>query len=391
MTVSHWRRTERLGLLETEAAVVGGGISGVSAALHLQDAGVPCVLIERHELGSGASGRNAGFLMRGAADNYFLASRQHGRETARLLWRWTEENIAMLRARGIERVPSFARRPSALLAIEPTELDELRRSAEMLREDGFEAGWIDRHDDAAWRTGKALGALLNPCDACVNPVDALRHLAASLTCRVLEHQEFAELRRGGAHIELRLTDCIVRCRKVIFCLNAYAALVWPEFRALIEPNRGQMLALSAPESVLPLSYCYYANRGSEYFRRADGNTVVLGGRRTADTQAERTWDDRTTGLIQRELERFGEHLFGFLPPVVARWSGVMGFTPDHLPLIGPLPDHAGAVWFCGGYTGHGASLAHRCTKAAVDAMLQGTMAPFPLTRVQGKPTRQTTE
>ncbi len=393
MTLSHWRRTSRLGTIDVDTAVVGAGVAGLSAALHLQDMGVTGVLLERQGVGSGASTRNAGFLMRGAADNYALAVGQYGRPVARALWRFTEENLELLRARGIDSIPTFAPRPSALLALEPSEHDELRRSLDLLKEDGFEAGWVGPKDvadhDGAWRTGRPLGALLNPGDAVVNPHHLLSHLRAQINWPVHELQEVAEVRLAaasaarGEHIELRTPDAVVRADRALLCLNAYAGLLMPRFAGLIEPNRGQMLALHAPESELHLRSAYYANRGSEYFRRADAETVVVGGCRTYHADAERTYDDRTTPAVQDDLEKFAESLFGRRFPVKARWSGTMGFTKDHLPLIGPIPGYAERLHFCGGFTGHGMSVAHKATLVAVRVMTGSAGAgenPFPLHR-----------
>src|SRR5207248_3932429 len=57
---------ERLaGSLSTEVAVVGAGYTGLSTALHLASAGIDCAVIDRHEPGWGASGRNGGQVLAG--------------------------------------------------------------------------------------------------------------------------------------------------------------------------------------------------------------------------------------------------------------------------------------------------------------------------------------
>lgn len=385
MTVSWWRRARSPSRIDVPVAVVGAGVAGISAALHLQDMGLPGVLLERHGVGSGASTRNAGFLMRGAADNYALAARQYGRPLASTLWRWTEDNLALLRARGIAALPSYAPRPSCLLALETTELAELQQSLSMLRADGFEAGWVEpgAGSDRVLGPGRpGLGGLLNPHDAVVNPHELLSLLRSQLRWPVLEMHEVAEVRAEAVSVELRTAEATVRCERAMLCLNAYAPLLLPEFDRLVEPNRGQMLALHAGEAELPLAFAYYANRGSEYFRRADADTVVVGGCRTMHAEAERTWDDRSTSRVQGELERFAARLFGATFPVKARWAGTMGFTPDHLPLIGPAPLLGERVWFCGGFTGHGMSLAHRATLCAARLMMGAAAepSPFPIDR-----------
>ena len=109
----------------------------MSAAMALSRRGLRTAVVERGAVGSGASTRNAGFLMRGAAENYEAAIGLYGRELARLVWRWTEENLAGLRAEGIGALPSYRAVPSCLLALEEEELAELTRSQDLMREDGF--------------------------------------------------------------------------------------------------------------------------------------------------------------------------------------------------------------------------------------------------------------
>ncbi|MEO1279335.1 MAG: hypothetical protein AAFV77_10305, partial [Planctomycetota bacterium] len=65
--------------------------------------------------------------------------------------------------------------------------------------------------------------------------------------------------------------------------------------------------------------------------------------------------------------------------------GTMGFSPDGMPLVGPISED-GSVWFCGGFTGHGMSLAYRTSAGAVTALLDGPGADpladaFSLSRV----------
>lgn len=392
MTVSHWRRNATPRRIEREVVIVGAGICGVSAALHLQRRGVPYAVVERHTIGSGASQRNAGFLMRGAADNYAAAAGEHGRERARLLWRWTEENLVGLREAGIERLGSYRAVPSCLLALTPKELGELRASRAMLEEDGFRVGWIERGEDSIWRSNEAgaMAGLLNPGDASVNPYELMAMLAGKLSEPVIESQESCEIIRATAKdggVVVRTSDALLNCRRVLVCTNAYGPLLLPQLSGLVTPRRGQVIALKAAGA--RLDYSYYAHHGSEYLRQTPDGTIVVGGCRTYHADREVGYDDVTTEYVQRDIEGFARRMLGADFEVTARWAGTMGFTPDGLPLIGPVPPGGGAVgdewpqgsvWFCGGFTGHGMSMAHRTSRAAVEAMLDGAANPFPLSR-----------
>lgn len=389
MTVSHWRRGGGTSLVECDVCVVGAGIAGISAALHLQRRGVRVEIVERHHLASGASSRNAGFLMRGAADNYLVACRQWGRERARLVWRLTEENVEGLRAEGIESLPTYKRVASVLLGMEEVEAEELRQSVTLLREDGMEAAWLER-GAAGWTDrigtlGAAIGGLVNPGDGACSPWDLIRFLASKLKTPVREGQEVHGIVESNGRLEVRTGDLAVRCGRVLVCTNAYAGLMLPSLAGLVLPRRGQMLAIR--QEGLRLDHSYYANRGFEYFRQHTDGVVVVGGCRRAHAEAEVGYADTTTEAVQRDLERFARRTLGLDQlHVVARWSGVMGFTRDGLPLVGPVAgDWArGSVWFFGGCTGHGMSLFHRTARVAVEAMMDGASQPFDIDRPEAR-------
>src|ERR1700674_2714912 len=126
---------------QADVLVIGGGITGVSLLHHLGKRGIEAVLIERHHLAAGASGRNAGFLLAGVADSYAEAVRIYGRGRAREIWNMTVENH-------IEEIEAVAGQPighrrsgSMILASSDQEVQQLAESAQLLSEDGFECSW----------------------------------------------------------------------------------------------------------------------------------------------------------------------------------------------------------------------------------------------------------
>src|SRR5919199_4518125 len=102
MTFSWWpggeapplRRRPLRGKAEVE--VVGGGVTGCSCALTLAEAGVQVRLHEARTVASGASGRNGGFALRGAAPSYDRSRFELGPRLARDLWRLTERTVDRL-------------------------------------------------------------------------------------------------------------------------------------------------------------------------------------------------------------------------------------------------------------------------------------------------------
>lgn len=387
MSVSLWRRSADPERIACEVCVVGGGICGLSAALELERRGVRTVLVEAGEIGAGASGRNAGYLIRGAADNYAHACRVYGRERAAELWRWTEGNLEALRAEGIGALPGFESRPSCLIALQEEEEAQLVESARLLREDGFAVELLGPGagpDDALWRSGRVRAGLVNPGDGVCSPIELVRMLRGRLTgVEVRCGQEAHTIRGGAGGVEVVCSDVQVSCERVFVALNAYASSLLPALEGVVCPHRGQMLAARPVGGEARLEMAYYANHGSEYFRPGPGGTIVFGGARTYFAADEAGTQAGVTRQVQDRLERFMRELVTDRFEVIARWSGTMGFSPDGLPLVGAVPVEGvdpGRVWFCGGYTGHGMSMAFTTARAGVGEMLGGEPTPFPLQR-----------
>jgi glycine/D-amino acid oxidase-like deaminating enzyme len=237
-----------------------------------------------------------------------------------------------------------------LLASSLEELDELSRSAKLMREDGFAVELLlsDPLDRGYY------GALYNACDFGVNPVKLVRSLLSASAARVLTEQPVRRLEvhsEGGTKITS--TEFVVLAQQVILATNAYLPLLEPSFIDRITPCRGQMFATSPLKKRLVDKVCY-ANYGWEYFRQLPDRRLVIGGCRQSFLDQEVGYGDLVTRNIQSELEHYMKDHFPELAGVHIdhRWSGVMAFTADGLPLVGELHNMPG-VFFAVGCNGHG--------------------------------------
>ncbi|MFN3596921.1 MAG: NAD(P)/FAD-dependent oxidoreductase [Rubricoccaceae bacterium] len=344
-----------------DVAVVGGGVIGAATAYALArlEPAARVVLVEAGHLARGASGRNAGFLLLGTHADYASAVDAYGREAARRVWRFTQENLALVQALA-ERVGPEAlgleRRGSVLAAGSDDEAARLRRAHALLTEDGVAAAWWDA-PEAGEKTGLEAyaGALFVPEGGALDPVRLVRALAWQSTALVLEGAAAADLRPasgGGTEIVLEGGHRL-RAQRLVLALNAYLPRLVPSLAGVVRPVRAQMLATEALPKV-HLRAPVYSHEGYFYLRqRADGR-LLLGGARHLHADEEVGYDDATTPALQADLEAY---LARHVPaaagvPVARRWSGVMGFSPDGLPVLGEVPGLPEAV-FAAGFTGHG--------------------------------------
>ncbi len=334
-----------------DVAVVGGGVTGCSCALTLAQRGVAVTLYEAREIAGGASGRNGGFALRGAAVPYDEARTLLGHEPARVLMTLTE--------RALERMEeladgSFRRVGSLRLAVDDEELAALRREHDALTEDGFAVEWVGALQPPLDRL--YVGATLNPDDGAIHPARWVRRLAAHAADAGVDIREGEPVTVDGLEADV-----------VVVAADGFTASLLPELAPLVRATRGQVIA-TAPLPERRYARPHYARGGFDYWHQLPDGRLVVGGNRDAAFAAEETDVEETTAEIQRRIEALVGRLLPEVPPVTHRWAGIWGTTPDLVPLVGRVPGRSD-VWVAGGYSGHGNALGLACGELVAQAIL----------------------
>jgi gamma-glutamylputrescine oxidase len=343
--------------------VVGGGVTGCSCALTLAERGLRVRLVEAREIAGGASGRNGGFALRGAAMPYDRARQTLGVDRARRLWRLSEEaldRLELLAGDACRRVGSLR------LAQGSAEAEALGREVEALRADGFA---VDCLDTLPPPLGRLFGAaILHPGDAALQPARWVRRLASRAA------RAGAEVVEGRALRSADLDE--LAAEHVVVAVDGLTSDLLPELADVVSPQRGQLL-VTEPIGARLFERPHYARDGYDYWQQLPDGRLVVGGKRDLSFATEATAAEETTDLIQRELEALVVALVGELPPITHRWAGVWGETPDRLPLVGRLPSREN-VWIAGGYSGHGNVLGLACGDLLARAILGESPAELEL-------------
>ncbi len=334
-------------------AIVGAGVTGCSAALRLAEGGLRVRVHDARGVAEGASGRNGGFALRGGAARYDVARETYGADRAAEYWRWTE--------RALDRIEELAgdalRRPGSYrLAADEEEREGIRLEYEALRDDGFEAEWLDDVPGAA--AGHFQGAIAHAADGSIQPARFVRRLAARAA------EAGAEFREHDRIEDLETLEA----DRVLVATDGYGHGLVPELSGLIWPTRGQVVVSEPVERVL-YDRPHYARQGFDYWQQLPDRRILLGGFRDVSILDELTDVEEMTPTIQSSLEAFLHELAGGLVEVTHRWAGIFGLTQDMLPLVGPVPGRDGRLWIAGGYSGHGNVLGFACGELVADALL----------------------
>jgi gamma-glutamylputrescine oxidase len=291
-------------------------------------------VLEARGVAEAASGRNAGFLLAGVAENFVAASRRYGEDRALRIWRLTKRTQALVRALVAEHEIDCELRwnGSDQIAGDDEEWREVEESARRLA-----ALHVPVSVDAARRAATyADDGDLHP----VRWVRGLARAAAAAGARIHETTRVTDVSEGVARTERGS----VHAGAVLLCTNAYTAHLTA---TRVRPVRGQMLATAPTRPVFARPA--YAKRGYQYWRQTMDGRVVVGGWRDTAAPREIGEDETPTDEIQRQLDAFLRDR-GIDAAVTHRWAGTMGFSHDALPYVGQTGPR---LFVCGGFTGHG--------------------------------------
>jgi len=343
---------------EAEAAVVGAGIGGLATAWHLAERGIAARVVEARTVAAGASGRNGGFLIAGAAPMYNDARRRFGPDLARRIQRATlDAQEEIYAAASVVGAASAFRRVGMLrLAVDEREAEHVREHAAALAEDGFPGRVVEEGElpEVLRRPGR-LG-LATDHDAAMQPVRWLGALARALEARGVAIHEGTSVAAprplaGGGHELVTAGGPVLRAGVVVVACDGALGTLAPSMGGRVRSRRLHMVA-TAPLGWEHVARPVYARYGHEYHQQLPDGRIALGG--FSDLDGESSYTTQATGS-RRVFARLGAYLaeeLGVDAPVTHRWVGLVGYTADERPVAGPVPGVPG-LYALGGYCGTG--------------------------------------
>ena len=341
-----------------DTVVVGLGATGLSTVLELLARKKTVVGIEAGSVGSGAAGRNGGFLLAGIHAFHHEVVKEHGRAAADEIYRMTMAELDRIAT----ETPEAVRRTGSLrLAADAEELEDCKAHFDALRVSGLPREWYE---------GPEGQGVLIPGDAVYQPLVRCRQMARrAMALEARLHESSPAMEISGDHVRTR--EGMVRCERVIVAVDGGLERVLPEMGRRVRTARLQMLATApAPEVKFPRPV--YWRYGFEYWQQLPDGRIALGGFRDKGGDAEWTIDATPTEQIQGLLDEFLREHLKVKAAVTHRWAASVGFTGDGLPVI---EEARPGVWAIGGYSGTGNLVGPLCARTAV-ALAFGERTPL---------------
>jgi glycine/D-amino acid oxidase-like deaminating enzyme len=362
MTVSKWQEVSEPLQAEHDDVVIGAGIVGSYAATLLHQRGRDVALVDARFAASGASGRNAGFVLTSQRETYPTLIAQVGRPAARQILAMVRDNVARMRALAKQYEVPWEE-GAVHLAETQADARELEEWARAFAADGVEVEFA--YSDP-YGAGYAASLQVEG-DFMVQPARLTEAIAAASGATFYDHNEIYRIEPEGQGLIVRGRRAHIRCRKVYIATNGYGCDMHPHLRRIVRPVRGQILITTPVEPLIQVA----GITEYDYFRQLEDGRLMIGGARAFFEEQEYTAEDAVTPNLLQHLEAYLRHWFpGISFEVERHWAGIHGFTPDRRVAVGALPDLPDAV-FALGFSGYGNSIGLLAAERMVELALDG--------------------
>ncbi len=378
------------GALSCDVCVVGGGYTGLSAALHLAERGYDVILLEAQRLGFGASGRNGGQVGTGQRQDQDWLEGKLGKDTARALWDLSLESVALVRDLAARHAPDAGWRDGIIHAAhKPRFVPEQHAYAEkMARDYGYDLiRPLDRDELRDLVNAKAyFGGDLDMGGGHLHPLRyalGLARAARAAGVRIFENSRVSAITHADPAL-VTTEAAQITARFVAMGCNGYLGRLEPGVAARVMPINN-FIAATRPmtdaerRAVIDADHAVADSKFViNYYRFSADNRLLFGG---GESYGYRFPAD-IAATVRRPMEAVFPQLRGI--EITHAWGGTLGITVNRMPHFARL---AGNVLSAAGYSGHGVAMATvggRLLAEAIagqaerfDLMAQVPTHPFP--------------
>lgn len=368
-------------MIKADTIVIGGGLMGLSTALHLALRGYKAIVLERHSPARHASGVNAGGL------------RQLNRHMAEIpltvaaseIWK----NISALVDSDCDVVLSG----QVKVAETEAELQSLQARVDELNASGFyHERIIDQHklyELVPRLVSGCVGALYSPEDGFARPfhaATAFRHKAVELGVQIITDVDVTGVDQGDSGWNVATAQGVFSASNIVNCAGAWANQVAEWFGEPVPLTPGAPMLMVTERLPHFLDPVVGAVGHKLSFKQMQNGTVIIGGAHMARLDLEREHADIDFTALKTSAKTVTQ-LFPHMGSarIVRAWAGIEAFMPDNIPVIS-ASSRARGVFHAFGFSAHGFQLSPVVGRIMSELIIDGKTAmpiePFDIRRFQ---------
>lgn len=375
---------------QADVAIIGGGYTGLSAAITLARHGTSVVVLEAETMGWGASSRNGGMVLPGLKPAMSTVIKRYGLETAQKLYQCSIDSIDAVEKiiRDENIACGFTRTGHLVLATKPKHYDSLARDVEFMAKNFNHRSNIVPKNELSSEIGSQIyfGGVVDEISAGLNPaqfVAGLAHAAQKFGVVLCSQARVTGLEKQATGFRLVTSRGSLTSERVIVATSGYTGRVTSKLQRKIIPLGSFIIATEPLPNELvaelsPKNRCIYDHRNFlNYFRFSADNRLIFGGRAEFSKESD-TSIRKSAEILHRDMLKVYPQLNKF--QIEYAWGGTIDFTFDMMPHVGEVD----GVYYALGYAGHGVALATYLGQTTAESVLAGRIKdhlfatlPFP--------------
>jgi len=366
-----------MGEVSADVCVIGGGYTGLSAALHLAERGYDVVLLEGMRIGWGASGRNGGQICTGYNKSMDNVEGLLGKQGAQAMWDVEVASKDLIRER-VEKHQIDCDLTWGYLhaASKPSHMSWVKETRDEWQRYGYtDTTVLDKAELEQRLDSKAYhGALWEGNAGHLHPLNytlGLARAAEEAGVRIFENSPVSNLEKGSV-VRIETAKGNVSAKFVVAAGNAYLGDLLTPLYHRVMPVSSFILATEplgaerARALIAENDAVCSSNNIVDYFRLSTDGRMLFGGRANYSGYEPA---DLFSYMRPRMLKVFPQLADAKLDYC---WGGKLAITLDRLPHVGSID---GNIFFAHGYSGHGVALSGICGKLIAQA-ISGTAEQF---------------
>jgi len=364
--------------IRADVCVIGGGLTGLSAALNLAERGFKVVLIEANRIGWGASGRNGGQINTGLRKSPQELIARFGKARGKALFDLAEEARAIIWER-VEKhgIRCDLRTGNMLLASKPGDLPWMEEEIACFERDMNykKAKLLDRNAIRAEIASELyFGGITDTGGGHLHPLNYTLGLAAAAKAagvQIFEHSAATKIDDNGAKVTITTDAGRIEADHAVLGCNAYLGGLEPRIAGKIMPI-ANFVIVSEPmpeaeaRALIPSGACACDTKFVvSYYRVTADNRMLFGGGERYTTEDP----EDIPGFVKPYMLKVFPQLTG--KRIDYGWGGMLAITMLRLPHLGRI----GRVYYAHGYSGMGLAITGLAGKLIAEAMA-GTAERF---------------
>ena len=375
------------GSARADLAIVGGGLTGVSAACHAARAGLSVLLLEQGAIGDGASGRNGGQVHPGMRRDQRWLQDRLGEAAARDLWRIAQDARAALMATIAEERIDCGWRPGLL---------HLDHKARYVADSRAHVAWMrERYGDESLRfidrdearhlvaSDGYHGGIYDRDGGQLNPLDLTRGIARAAQragAALRPETPATAVTRAADGWRIDTPRGMVTAARVLLAGNGYLGRLEPTYAAHVAPLNNYIavtepLGTRAAELIREPIGVSDSRAVTYYFRRTPDDRLLFGGGEGYAQSMPADVGAQVRPHLLRIFPQLRDVRFDYA------WGGTLAVTASRMPFVREIAPGLTAI---GGYSGMGVVLAPYLGRLLAEALTRGNADFATLARVPAR-------